>query len=103
MDERRRDYPEIKDRLIVLETTVTEKFNAIGKNQDEFYKKIDGIHLDIKEIKSSIVSLDKTTCLMITNLNGKIKSYEPVRKVVYGLVGIILTGAVVAWLALIKK
>ena len=64
-EERRLDYPEIKERLAVLETLQIKDINDAIEWRKVFCNKLD-------EVKQSVVSIDKSNTLLMFNINSKL-------------------------------
>ena len=63
---------ELREDFISFKATIMEWQNTTSGYRKIQCEKLDGILADIGKVKDSFVSLDKTTVLMITNLNNKI-------------------------------
>ena len=64
-EERRLDYPEIKERLAVLETLQNKDIDDAIEWRKVFCNKLD-------EVKQSVVSIDKSNTLLMFNINSKL-------------------------------
>jgi hypothetical protein len=101
---------EIDSRLLTLETKFEERWKFHDTQADDRQKatckKLDEIKTEIEGLKDSFVSLDKTTLMMVNNVNERITKlpcdkraglYNQV-KFLWGIVGLIIAAIVAEWI-----
>ena len=90
-----------------IQAYTCKKIEDVKGSIENLWQTVNSLDKNVVEFNAlmneKFVSLDKTTVLMATNLNNKIIAFEPVRKITYGLVAIILTGFVSGLLFLVFK
>ena len=84
--ERRKNGNGVDFKIFAAETNIHLKAQC---------EKLDEIKTDIAEIKNSFTSLDKTTCLMIANVNERVTAqpalcFKVLRNDIWKIVGIVL-------------